>query len=214
MSAWWTISNSFYSYLSPFFILNPLFREAGQRETIVVWERGELVQGGIDASRGLCSVLHWDLPRACCGYRLIDRWLNDCLVTDTRTREPFVAAMDVTLSELLATFMESPLVVWVSGSSTRTHTVVRMMLTHCWPMSLFYFPSSFSLRTNRLSSRNKQLWPLLCQSAVLCSLHININPWIDTAQTVTLQGQGEGLPGEEPQIKWEILVDISGTFQI
>jgi len=27
--------------------------------------------------------------------------------------------MDVTLSELLATFMESPLVVWVSGSSTR-----------------------------------------------------------------------------------------------
>ncbi|GLD75483.1 protein Daple-like protein, partial [Lates japonicus] len=30
--------------------------------------------------------------------------------------------MDVTLSELLATFMESPLVVWVSGSSTRTHS--------------------------------------------------------------------------------------------
>lgn len=28
--------------------------------------------------------------------------------------------MDVTLSELLATFMDSPLVVWVSGSSTRT----------------------------------------------------------------------------------------------
>ena len=30
--------------------------------------------------------------------------------------------MDVTLSELLATFMESPLVVWVSGSSTRAHS--------------------------------------------------------------------------------------------
>lgn len=30
--------------------------------------------------------------------------------------------MDVTLSELLATFMESPLVVWVSGSSMRTHS--------------------------------------------------------------------------------------------
>lgn len=44
------------------------------------------MQGGIDASRGLCSVLCGDPPRACCGYRLIDRWIYDRLVTDKRTR--------------------------------------------------------------------------------------------------------------------------------
>lgn len=37
--------------------------------------------------------------------------------------------MDVTLSELLATFMESPLVLWVSGSSWRTQALTNVSVS-------------------------------------------------------------------------------------
>lgn len=50
--------------------------------------------------------------------------------------------MDVTLSELLATFMESPLVLWVSGWAQ--HAALRMMTSGSVVLSLF-----------SLTSRNK-----------------------------------------------------------
>lgn len=58
------------------------------------------------------------------------------------------AAMDVTLSELLAAFMESPLVMWVSGS--RESDAHELLTPACY----FLFPvlgaGAFVSRTNRL----------------------------------------------------------------
>ena len=81
------------------------------------------MQGGIDAPRGfvLSCVETQREPAAEDIDGLIDRWIDDWLVINKRTN------MDVTLSELLAAFMESPLVLWVSGSCTRKHSCARMM---------------------------------------------------------------------------------------
>lgn len=58
---------------------------------------------------------------------MVDRWL---LGEEQAEMEAAGAAMDVTLSELLAAFMESPLVLWVSPASIRRFLSPGSMSTH------------------------------------------------------------------------------------
>ena len=96
-----------------------MFGETGQRETIVVRERereregscrgGSMPRGGFVLSyREPAADIDWSTDRS--GGFMVAWWLIDGLEAAGAA-----AVMDVTLSELLASFMDSPLVLWVSS---------------------------------------------------------------------------------------------------